>query len=133
MAAGVLDQPLTEEEVIEIGNQKGYVLQNLIKEILAQLRRQGCRVWLLSNAQRAFTEYELRYLGLLDAFDGIYISSDHMCRKPDRRFFDALIYGEDLDRKKCIMIGNDRDTDIKGARSAGLDTLYIHTALTPQE
>ena len=104
-----------------------------VKEILAQLRRQGCRVWLLSNAQRAFTEYELRYLGLLDAFDGIYISSDHMCRKPDRRFFDALICGENLDRQKCIMIGNDRDTDIKGARSAGLDTLYIHTALTPQE
>lgn len=35
MAAGVLDQKLTEEEVIEIGAQKGAQLQALILEILA--------------------------------------------------------------------------------------------------
>jgi len=104
-----------------------------VKEALADLRAQGCRVWLLSNAQRVFTEYELRYLGLLESFDGICISSDHMCRKPDRRFFDALIRGHSLDREKCIMIGNDRNTDIRGAKAAGLATLYIHTDLTPQE
>ena len=34
MAAGVLDQPLTEEEVIEIGAKKGAQLQALILEIL---------------------------------------------------------------------------------------------------
>jgi len=104
-----------------------------VKEVLADLRAQGCRVWLLSNAQRVFTEYELRYLGLLESFDGIYISSDYMCRKPDRRFFDALICAQGLDRAKCLMIGNDRSTDIGGAKAAGLDTLYIHTDLTPQE
>lgn len=37
MAAGVLDQPLTEEEVITIGNQKGLVLQALIVQILKDL------------------------------------------------------------------------------------------------
>jgi len=35
MAAGVLDQPLSEEEVIEIGQKKGAALQALIMEILA--------------------------------------------------------------------------------------------------
>ena len=34
MAAGVLDQPLTEEEVIEIGAKKGAQLQALITEIV---------------------------------------------------------------------------------------------------
>ena len=38
MAAGVLDQPLTEEEVILIGNQRGSVLQSLIMEIIAELQ-----------------------------------------------------------------------------------------------
>ena len=104
-----------------------------VKEVLAHLRDQGCRVWLLSNAQRAFTEYELRYLDLLDDFDGVYISSDHMCRKPDRRFFEALICEHKLDRKHCLMVGNDRNTDIGGAQTAGLDTLYIHTELTPHD
>ena len=31
------------------------------------------------------------------------------------------------------MIGNDRDTDIAGAKNAGLATLYMHTNLTPPQ
>ena len=38
MAAGVLDRKLTEEEVIEEGKRNGAVLQNLIMEIIAQLK-----------------------------------------------------------------------------------------------
>ena len=102
-------------------------------DALASLRRKGFRLWLLSNAQRAFTAYELRHLGLGDQLDGIYISSDYGCRKPDERFFRALLDEQQLDPSRCLMIGNDRDTDIAGAQAVGLDTLYMHTNLTPQE
>ena len=37
MAAGVVDQPLSEEEVIEAGIRKGAMLQTLVKEFLASL------------------------------------------------------------------------------------------------
>ena len=104
-----------------------------VLEALAKLRKKGCRLWLLSNAQRIFTEYELRHLGLGDQLDAIYISSDFRCRKPDVRFFNALIEKEGLDRENCLMIGNDRLTDIGGAKNAGLATLYMHTALTPAD
>jgi putative hydrolase of the HAD superfamily len=91
----------------------------------------GCRLWLLSNAQRAFTAYELRYLDLEEEFDGVYISSDYGCRKPDARFYQALIQEKGLDIKKCVMIGNDRETDIAGAKALGMATVYMHTELTP--
>lgn len=100
-------------------------------EALALLRAKGYRLWLLSNAQRVFTAYELRHLGLDTVFDAVYISSDHGCRKPDTRFFRALIDEHGLDISKCLMIGNDRRTDIGGAKAAGLDTLYMHTNITP--
>lgn len=102
-------------------------------EALARFRASGCRLWLLSNAQRIFTAYELTALGMGPQLDGIYISSDHRCRKPDRRFFQALIDGQHLDISRCLMIGNDLDTDIGGARAAGMDTLYMHTNLTPPQ
>ena len=102
-------------------------------EALANLRKKGYRLWLLSNAQNIFTAYELRHLGLGEQLDGIYISSNYRCRKPDVRFFRALIDGEGLDIDKCLMIGNDRHTDIAGAKNAGLATLYMHTALTPPD
>ena len=102
-------------------------------DALALLREKGYRLWLLSNAQHIFTAYELRHLGLGTQLDGIYISSDYGCRKPDIRFYDALIREQNLTPDKCLMIGNDRETDIAGARAAGMDTLYMHTNLTPQE
>lgn len=104
-----------------------------VLDALKKLRQKGHRLWLLSNAQRVFTEYELQHLGLLDVFDGIYISSTFGFRKPDRRFYEALIREQNLDVRSCLMIGNDRETDIAGAKNAGLHTLYMHTALTPQE
>jgi putative hydrolase of the HAD superfamily len=102
-------------------------------EALKTLREQGYRLWLLSNAQRIFTEYELRHLGLGEQLDGIYISSDYRCRKPDVRFFQALIEEQKLDKAKCLMIGNDLHTDIGGAKAAGLSTFYMHTNLTPPD
>ncbi len=100
-------------------------------DALSKLRKQGCRLWLLSNAQRVFTAYELRHLKLEDKFDGIYISSDYGCRKPDARFFRALLDDQGLDASNCLMIGNDRRTDIAGAQAVGLATLYMHTNITP--
>ena len=98
---------------------------------LAKLRQAGYRLWLLSNAQRVFTAYELRHLGISRQLDGIFISSDYGCRKPDLRFYQALVQEKGLDVSSCLMIGNDRETDIAGAKAMGMDTLYMHTALTP--
>ena len=102
-----------------------------VLDALAALRQKGYRLWLLSNAQRVFTAFELNLLGLGDQLDGIYISSDYQCRKPDTRFFHALIEEQKLEKANCLMIGNDLETDIAGAKAAGLDTLYMHTGLTP--
>ena len=102
-------------------------------DALAQLRKAGCRLWLLSNAQQIFTAYELRHLGLGEQLDGIYISSDYRCRKPDSRFYRALVEEQGLEIENCLMIGNDRHTDIAGAKALGMATLYMHTALTPSD
>ena len=104
-----------------------------VLEALAYLREKGHRLWLLSNAQAVFTAYELRHLGLREQLDGIYLSSDFGCRKPDQRFYRALLEEQKLDPAQCLMIGNDRETDIAGAKSAGMATLFMHTGLTPQD
>ena len=122
---------LNAAQLMRIASMEYICLYPWVKEALAHLRQKGYRLWLLSNAQRVFTAYELRLLGLEDAFDGIYISSDYGCRKPDVRFYRALLEEKQLDPAACLMIGNDRETDIAGAKAAGMDTLYMHTNLTP--
>ena len=104
-----------------------------VQEALGALRQKGYRLWLLSNAQHVFTAYELQHLGLGTQMDGIYLSSDYGCRKPDVRFYNALLREQKLNPEKCLMIGNDRETDIAGAKAAGMATLFMHTNLTPAD
>lgn len=101
------------------------------KELLTALKEAGRGVYLLSNAQRIFTEYELFYLGIHDLFDGILISSDYGCKKPDERFFGLLSEKYGVSAAESLMIGNDMDTDIAGADRAGMDSFYIHSAISP--
>jgi len=106
-------------------------LYDHVLDALHTLKKHGYRLWLLSNAQRAFTAYELQHLGLGAQFDGVYLSSDYQCRKPDVRFYRAAMEDHGLDPARCLMIGNDRETDIAGAKACGMSTLYMHTNLTP--
>ncbi len=100
-------------------------------ELLNAIRDAGGKIWLLSNAQRIFTEYELKYLGIYDIFDGILISSDEGTRKPDLRFFKILNERFGIDLESAIMIGNDARTDIGGAIKAGMDTFFIYSNISP--
>lgn len=103
-----------------------------VKEFLQELRRKGRRVFLLTNAQRIFTEYELRYLQIQEYFDGILISSDYGIKKPDERFFRLLFERYGVRPETALMIGNDLDSDITGASRVGMDTFYIHSNLSPK-
>lgn len=101
------------------------------EKFLEKLRGQGRKLYLLTNAQRVFTWYELRMLGLDKYFDDICISSDYWVKKPDTRFFQALLDKCRLIPEECLMVGNDEICDIGGAKKAGLDSIYLHTNLSP--
>lgn len=108
-------------------------LYNGAVELLCTLRSWGCGVWLLSNAQAIFTRPELKLLQLDGLFDGVYLSSDYGCKKPDARFFEALLREQDIDPAGAVMVGNDGVCDIEGAQAVDLSTLYIRSNLSPCE
>ena len=54
-----------------------------------------------------------------------------MC-KPDPKFYNTLINKHNLNIKNSIMIGNDPICDIEGASNVGLDSLYLHSNLSPE-
>ena len=101
-------------------------------DLLDTLKDKGKKIYLLSNAQRKFTENELNMFGLVKYFDGVIISSDEECSKPDKHYFDILINRYNLNRKETVMVGNDYISDIKGAYDAGLSSLYIHQSISPK-
>lgn len=95
--------------------------------LLKWLRENGKKVYLLSNAQAVFTEYEMEQLKIRSLFDGILYSSDAGYRKPSERLYEKLLEEYALDRSESVMIGNDAHSDIKGAHDMGIDSIYLHT------
>lgn len=103
-----------------------------VPDLLSALRGSGKRIYLLSNAQRIFTEYEMNLLGIAGYFDEILISSDYGTKKPDSRFFHQLLEQTGIHPEESIMIGNDAVCDIAGAKKIGMDTYYIHSNISPE-
>lgn len=101
------------------------------EDMLKQLKDKGKKVYLLSNAQRIFTKYEMHILDIFKYFDGVLISSDYETKKPDQKFFNILFEKYPMDKDKTLFIGNDSTTDIAGATKAGLDTYYINSNISP--
>lgn len=93
---------------------------------LQQLKAAGKKIYLLSNAQRSFTWQELEMTGILPYFDGVLISSDEGCMKPDPAFYQILCDRYGLNKKETIMIGNELKSDMAGAVAAGIDGFYIN-------
>ena len=100
------------------------------KALLTALKENRKRTILLTNAQSAFTVPELKYLGIHDLFDHILISSDHGVRKPSPAFFGALS-DCGVRPETAVMVGNDDESDCRGAARFGMDSLYLSTAQSP--
>ena len=127
------------DEIVEDTAQFFRVLSiNYIKlydgviELLEKLKAKGKKIYLLSNAQRVFTLFEMRMLGIEKYFDDILFSADYKVCKPDSKFYKILLDKHKLDIKESIMIGNDYICDIEGANNVGLDSLYLHSNLSPE-
>ena len=98
-----------------------------VHKVLSEIKSQGCHIYLLSNAQRLFTEKELDDAGLTEYFDDIFISSDMGIKKPDASFIDSLMKKHRLEKSETVMVGNEIIADIGSAIAAGIDGIYLNT------
>lgn len=129
------DEPLVRHagQFFRILSMEFIRLYDGTEEMLSAVKESGRKIYLLSNAQRIFTEYEMNALGITKFFDGIFISSDEGCKKPDLKFFRKLIDTCGIDPERAVMVGNDGICDIEGAKRAGLGTVYVHSDISPAE
>lgn len=139
-------QRLFEEKQVKVEEEKVEFIMNMFRVVstkfirlydgvipfLEELKRKGKKVYLLSNAQKNFTRPELAYLGIEKYFDGILISSEEGCKKPGKSFYTKLLERYHLNPRESIMIGNDSISDIRGSYEMGMDSLYIHTEISPE-
>lgn len=95
-----------------------------VENILNDLARRF-RLAVLSDAQSAWAEPELRAVGIHGHFSPVIVSGDFGFRKPDPRLFQAALDGLGLRPDEVLFVGDDMYRDVYGAKQMGIKTIYF--------
>lgn len=103
------------------------------RTLLEHIKARGLKIGVLSNGFKEVQFDKLRSGGVLDMIDCIVLSDEIDINKPDRRLFDYALLKAGTTAKHSIMIGDNPDTDIKGALNAGWRAVFFNRNNLPFE
>jgi 2-haloacid dehalogenase/putative hydrolase of the HAD superfamily len=81
-------------------------------------------IYIVSNIDTADLLSAIKYHGLSPA--GIVTSEEARCYKPNRRIFDYALNKFGVSPSAVIHIGDSRTSDILGAKTAGIDAVWLN-------
>lgn len=105
-------------------SKQGVILSGADK--LCEKLHKNYRMYIVTNGIGYVQRGRLSRSGLLDYFNGVFISEDVGSQKPDIKFFNYIFKEiEEKDKSKICIIGDSMSSDILGGINAGIDTCYF--------
>lgn len=95
-------------------------------ELMAYLKGKGYRIHMASNGFHEVQYKKLAACGLRDYFDTIILSEDAGANKPSQQYFSYALSQTGAQQETTLMIGDNLQTDIMGALSAGIDAMLFN-------
>ncbi len=81
---------------------------------------------LITNGFAEAQRVKIENCGLKSFFEHIIISEEVGTQKPDKQIFEIAMHRASTAPDECIMIGDNMNTDIRGAKNAGMDQVYFN-------
>ncbi len=95
------------------------------KKLIKHAQSQG-KVGLISNFTHAPVIYKsLRKVGISEFFNVVVVSEEVGWRKPSIRIFEQALTALKVQAAETVYIGDSPNEDIKGAKQAGLKTIFV--------
>lgn len=117
--------PITfADEYLRLCPQKPHLLP-YAHEVLDYLK-QTYQLHIVTNGFADVQLVKLRSAGITSYFSHVITSDRAGYRKPDGRIFDFAVELVQAQPTHCLMIGDDLEADIAGARNAGLDHVFFN-------
>lgn len=95
-------------------------------EVMGHLLSRGYRLHMCSNGFREVQYRKLKACGMTDYFDTIVLSEDAGANKPSAIYFDYAFRMTGADVRHTLMIGDNFQADILGAKRAGMDVMWFN-------
>jgi putative hydrolase of the HAD superfamily len=95
-------------------------------EVLDTLKNKRYPLYLISNGFVEIQQLKLQRSGLDKYFDRCYFSEQVGAHKPAKLFFDYAIQSSNAIKKQSLVIGDNFEADIVGAKNAGIDQVYFN-------
>lgn len=84
------------------------------------------RLHLISNGFKEACEKKLEHSKLYPYFETIVISEIVGINKPDPRIFKHALDNGKAEKEHAVMIGDNLDADVRGAKNAGLEAIFFN-------
>ena len=94
--------------------------------VLDYLKDKGYTMHLITNGFEKTQHSKLEYSGIASYFVEVITSEGSNSLKPHKEIFDYALLKAKTIATDSIMIGDDPEVDIKGAKNAGLDQIYVN-------
>jgi putative hydrolase of the HAD superfamily len=98
---------------------------------LRALKAHGKRLGVITNGGTDRQRRKLAALGLLSTFDVVLISEAEGVRKPSAEIFRRALQACEVEAAESVFVGDHPETDIEGARHAGLLPIWKHVPYRP--
>lgn len=100
------------------------------RELIADLKGAGYRLYVLSNMSKEFIEY-LRRFGVYSMFDGEVVSCEEHAVKPEKRIFEILLSRYGLRPEETLFV-DDRPGNVVAAEKLGMNA-FLFDYRNPRE
>ena len=131
---GPINQLLLDRLLTHIDPMKYITLEAKAVEVVAELKRSGFRLALVSNMMLPgkLLAAKLEEAGILSYFDPIIISSEVGFIKPHPEIFYRALRESGLSPAEVVFVGDTYDQDIMGAKRVGLKTVWLNSRHEPR-
>ena len=124
----IADEKLAREMAVQfldgLPNRKN--LFPYTTEILDYLTGKNYVLHLITNGFENIQHSKLKHSNLTNYFKQVITSEQAGSLKPQKAIFEFALQAAGADTESSIMIGDNIEADIKGAMSAGLDTIFVN-------
>ena len=82
---------------------------------------------IITNGFEKTQQIKIESSGLANYFSKVFTSESTGFKKPDPRFFINVLESINVEKSKCLVIGDNPMSDILGAKRMGIDSCWVNT------